>query len=131
MEHYKFEKGFNIRKFIIVFSAFILVAYGLFNARNIIIGPTLELFSPDKDMETSTNLLKINGQAANVVFISINNKPIFIDTEGLFEEKLLLSPGSNIIEVKARDRFKQEIKKIVKIYYKPSTATSTETVEES
>ena len=132
MNKYKFEKGFDVKRFVIILSIFLLVAYGLFNARNLIIGPTIEIFNPTKDMETQENVLVINGQAKNITFISLNEKPIFVDTEGLFEEKLLLAPGSNIIQIKARDRFKNEVSKIVKVYYKqnpipPGTGQSTTT----
>jgi hypothetical protein len=123
MDLYKFKKGFNIRLFVIVASVLLLVSYGIFNARNLIIGPTIEIFSPAKDMETSENVMDIKGQAKNVTSISLNEKPISVDTEGLFEEKLLLSPGSNIIEIKARDRFKKETLKTITIYYKQSTTT--------
>jgi hypothetical protein len=123
MNQYKFEKGFNIKRFVIILSVFLLVSYGIFNARNLIIGPTIEIFSPAKDMETGENVLTINGRAKNITFISLNEKPIFVNKEGLFEEKLLLSPGSNTIEIKARDRFKKETLKTIKIYYKQSTTT--------
>jgi hypothetical protein len=123
MDHYKLKKGFNVRLFLIITSVLLLISYGIFNARDLIIGPTIEIFSPAKDMETTENVIDIKGQAKNVAFISLNEKPIFVDTEGLFEEKLLLSPGSNIIEIRARDRFKKEIIKTIKIYYKQSTTT--------
>ncbi len=119
MNQYKFEKGFNIKRFVIILSVVMLVSYGLFNARNLLIGPTIEIFSPTKyTVETDNNVLTISGKTKNIAFISLNEKPISIDTEGVFQEKLLLSPGSNTIEIKGKDRFKQETKEIVKIYYK-------------
>jgi hypothetical protein len=124
MNQYKFEKGFNIKCCIIVLSVLMLISYGIFNARNLIIGPTIEIFTPTQDTETGENVFTVNGRAKNIAFISLNEKPIFIDKEGLFEEKLLLSPGSNIIEIKARDRFKNETKKTITIYYKQSTTTA-------
>jgi hypothetical protein len=126
---YEFEEGFNVRRFLIILSVILLVSYGLFNARNMIIGPTIEIFSPTKDMETAENTIDIKGKAENITFISLNEKPIFVDMDGLFEEKLLLSPGSNIIEIKARDRFKNETEKIINIYYKQSATISTTTNE--
>lgn len=123
MNKYKFESGFNIKLFIILFSVVLLVSYGIFNSRNLIIGPEIEMFSPAKDMETAENVLVIKGKVKNMTYLSLNEKPIFVDTEGLFEEKLLLSPGSNIIEIEAKDRFKNEVQKTVKVYYKQSTAT--------
>ncbi len=124
MNSYKFEKGFNIRRFVIILSVVLLVAYGIFNARNLIIGPTIDIFSPAQNTETRENLITIKGKAKNITFLSLNEKPIFVDMEGLFEEKLLLSPGSNIIEIRAKDRFKKEVLKTIKIYYKQSTTTT-------
>jgi hypothetical protein len=124
MNQYKFERGFNIRLFVIILSILLLVSYGIFNARNLLIGPTIEIFSPSKDMETGENVLTISGRAKNIASISLNQRPISIDTEGLFQEKLLLSPGSNIIEIKATDRFKKETQKTIEVYYKQSTTTS-------
>jgi hypothetical protein len=123
MNQYKFESGFNIKLFLISASVLLLISYGIFNARNLIIGPTIEIFSPTDNLETEQNILTIKGKATNISFLSLNEKPIFVNTEGLFEEKLLLSPGSNIIEIKAKDRFKKEILKTLKIYYKQSTTT--------
>jgi hypothetical protein len=123
MDHYKLKKRFNVRLFVIVISVLLLVSYGIFNARNLIMGPIIEVFDPTKDTETEANVIDVKGRAKNIAFISLNEKPIFVDKEGLFEEKLLLSPGSNIIEIKARDRFKKEIVKTIKIYYKQSTTT--------
>ena len=126
---YEFEGGFNVRRFLIILSVFLLVSYGLFNARNLIIGPTIEIFSPTKDIETKDNTINVKGRAKNITFISLNERPIFVDVDGLFEEKLLLSPGSNIIEIKARDRFKKETEKIINIYYKQSATVGTTTNE--
>jgi len=118
MNNYKFEKGFNIRRFVIILSVVLLVSYGIFNARNLIFGPTIEIYSPAQNTETRENLITIKGKAKNITFLSLNSKPIFVDMEGLFEEKLLLSPGSNIIEIRAKDRFKNEVLKTLKVYYK-------------
>lgn len=120
---YKFENGFNIKLFVITASILLLVSYGIFNARSLITGPTIEIFSPVTETETNEKVITIRGKAENMSFISMNEKPIFVDGGGLFEEKLLLSPGSNIIEIKAKDRFKKEITKTIKIYYKQSTTT--------
>ena len=118
MNQYKFERGFNIKLFVITASIILLISYGLCNARNLIMGATIEIFSPTPNLETEQNILVIKGRAKNISFLSLNEKPIFVDTEGLFEEKLLLSPGSNIIEIRAKDRFKKEVLETIKVYYK-------------
>jgi hypothetical protein len=125
MNQYKFNSGFNLKLFVVIASVVLLVTYGLFNARDMLIGPTLEIFSPDKNIETKSNMLSIKGRAENISFISLNDKPIHVDTEGFFEEKLLLDPGQNIIEIKARDRFRKEVAQTINVYYKQGATTST------
>jgi hypothetical protein len=120
---YKFEGGFNLRHFLFILSVILLVSYGLFNARNLIMGPIVEIYSPTGNIETTENVLTVKGRATNITSLTLNEKTIFVDKEGMFQEKLLLSPGSNIIEIKAKDRFKKEIKKTIEIYYKQSTTT--------
>lgn len=95
-----------------------LIGYGVFNGRNLILGPTIEITYPKDNMETTEKLIAIRGKANNVVFLSLNNRPIFIDTENNFEEKLLLYPGFNIISIYGKDRFKNEVIKEFRLYYK-------------
>src|SRR3989338_9459475 len=90
---YEFEGGFNVRRFLIILSVFLLISYGLFNARNLIIGPTIEIFSPSSETETKENTIIIKGRAKNITFLSLNERPIFVDKEGFFEERLLISAG--------------------------------------
>ena len=114
------SSGFNVRKTAIIIAVVLIVVYGMFNARNIIIGPEIEIISPNPESETTENLVIIRGVAKNVTFLSLNNRAIFMDQEGNFKEKLLLSPGFNIISLYGRDRFKQEVTEEFKIYYKQS-----------
>ena len=118
MNQSKLEDGFNMRIFVITLSVFLLVVYGFFNAKDLILGPKIEIFNPVQNLETTNNTIIISGRAQNTAFISLNQKPIQVDKQGLFQEKLLLSPGSNIIEIKAKDRFNKEVLKSLNIYYK-------------
>jgi hypothetical protein len=45
----------------------------------------------------------------------MNDRPIFLDEKGNFEEKFLAYPGSSTIIIKARDRFGRETEKVTKI----------------
>ncbi len=110
-------QSFNVKRLFTIFIVLSLVSYGLFNARNIIIGPKIEIFTPSNLSETKSNTIEIKGVAKNATYISLNERPISVDTSGLFDEKLLLSPGSNLIEIKARDRFKKETSQTIQIYY--------------
>ena len=118
MNYYKLENGFNIKKTIITISVFLLVIYGLFNSRNIILGPKIKIFTPMADSETKNNAIVVKGLAQNVTFLSLNNRIIYVNKEGVFEGSLILVPGFNTIEIKARDRFGKEDEENFKIYYK-------------
>lgn len=123
MNKYDFENGFNIRFFIVMASIVLLVCYGLFNARNLLLGPSIEIMSPIPESETTENIMTVKGKVKNMTYLSLNQRAISVDKEGLFEEKLILSPGFNTIEIKATDRFKKEAVKTISIYYKQSTTT--------
>ena len=125
MDKCKFTGGFNIRKFVILLSFFLVILYGVFNARNLILGPSIEIFTPLlPETETTENTITLKGRVENMTFLSLNERPIFADTEGVFEEQLLLSPGFNIITLKAQDRFKKEVQKTIRVYYRQSTTTN-------
>ena len=116
MNQYKLHSGFNIRRALISLALVMLVGYGLFNARNIILGPSIEILAPQAGAETADTTVMIRGIAKNITFVSLNERPILVDTSGIFEEKLLLSPGFNTIRVYARDRFNKETEEIISIY---------------
>lgn len=117
---YPCERGFNFKTFIIITSVILLISYGFFNSRQLLFGPSVEIFNPNNNLETSENMITVKGRVKNMSYLSLNEKPIYTNTEGVFEEKLLLSPGFNIIAVKARDRFKNETEEKIRVYYKES-----------
>ena len=78
-------------------------------------GPQLNITSPTSGTSTDQTFISIEGFAGNVSFITMNDNQIFIDESGVFKEKLLLAPGYNIIEVKAKDRFGRIISRKVYI----------------
>ncbi len=118
------------KTFIITTLVILLISYGIFNSRELLFGPSLEILSPTNATETTNKVVIVKGRVKNMSYLSLNERPIYADTEGLFEEKLLLSPGFNIIAVKAKDRFKNESEEMIKIYYKEpmwNEGTSTNT----
>ena len=118
MNHYKIQSQKNIRKIIFSLIIVFIISYGIFNARYIISGPNIHILSPNTNTEIKSDTMTIRGVAKNTTYISINQRPIYINTEGFFEEEVLLYPGFNNIEIRAIDRFKQEEKEIIKIYSK-------------
>lgn len=89
--------------------------YSLYEARNIIRGPVLEVFEPTDGSEIENPLIEIKGVAQNISAISINDRAITVDKEGVFNEKLLLSPGYNIIKLSAEDKFGRHTEKMLEL----------------
>jgi len=83
----------------------LLVAYVLFQAKNLILGPRLTISEPRDGMHLTNELVTITGVAKNVSAISLNDNPIFVDKEGVFREKLIAAPGYSIIKMSVEDRF--------------------------
>jgi len=95
--------------------AIILCAYIYNQSKTYLKGPQLNITSPTSGTSTDQTFIPIEGFAGNVSFITMNDNQIFIDESGVFKEKLLLAPGYNIIEVKAKDRFGRIISRKVYI----------------
>ena len=109
----------------------IIGVYSFYQARKLIAGPEINIKSPENGATVSQPLVDITGTASNIKDISLDDRPIFIDQQGNFDEKLLLPSGYTIITLKAHDRFKHYTEKTLELYYDAplpvasTTATST------
>ncbi len=83
----------------------LVIGYSYYQARSFLTGPSITILSPQSGAALKDALVDINGRAENISHIALNDRPISIDEEGTFREKLLLSPGYNIMEITAEDRF--------------------------
>jgi hypothetical protein len=59
------------------------------------------------------------GRVERAKEVLLDDRPIFIDLEGNFAERLLLNNGYNIISIKAKDAQQRETKRTLEIVYKP------------
>lgn len=98
--------------------AILVVVYGIFQARNLINGPEIAIFTPANGSELTAALVNISGNAQNIASITLNGKSIKVNPKGDFSEPLLLTNGYNIISIKAEDRFKRTTEKQLQLIYK-------------
>lgn len=96
----------------------LLIAYSLYQARALLVGPQVSIESPQDGQVVEDPLVVMEGQSKNIAWISLNDRQIFTNEEGVWSEKLLVSPGLSIMTVKARDRFGRETEKSVRIVLK-------------
>lgn len=90
-------------------------SYSLYQGRFLIFGPQVWVDNL-KDGETvSSPVVTLTGRAKNVAWLTLNDRQIFMDEEGRWSEKLVVSEGLSIITVKARDRFGHEVNKNLQV----------------
>ncbi|MFC1721124.1 hypothetical protein ACFLY0_00385 [Patescibacteria group bacterium] len=123
----------NILKIILLILIIVIVSgYILYQSRNLLIGPQVSITSPDNYSSTNEDFVIISGTTKNVSSVSINDRPIFIDTTGNFVDAIVLAPGYNIITVKAVGRFGKEIFETLELVFKaPKEIEAPESVETS
>lgn len=109
----------HLFKLLLCIGAFaVLFGYAAFRAKDLVLGPRLEIASPSSGAVIDESLVEIQGEAKNISFLTLNGNKIFTDEEGFFKEKLLLSYGYNVITVAAKDRFGRVNTKTIQLVYK-------------
>ena len=98
-----------------------IAGYSIFEARGIILGPDIVIRSPENGSGFVDSLIEIEGQAKNISYINLNDSPLAISEKGNFKEKFLLSPGYNILELDAKDRFGRQKTIYLELFYKLET----------
>ena len=96
----------------------IVVGYGAFRAKDLAEGPRLEIISPLNGSSSHDALINIQGTAQNISFLTLNGNKIFTNEAGSYDEKILLSPGYNIVTLEARDRFGRTVTKELQLTYR-------------
>lgn len=107
-----------IKNTLLFLAVFILVFFTVFELRKVLVGPVIAISHPYDGYTTPTSSITLKGNAQNVAFIFLNNRQIFIERDGAFEETIALFPGYNIIELVARDRFNSETMERVRVIFK-------------
>lgn len=86
-----------------ILALFTIIGYALYQGRALIEGPVITITTPKNGTTTDESLTLIAGTAKHAKDLRLDGRPIFIDTEGRFAEKLLLLYGYNIIQLTATD----------------------------
>ena len=105
---------------ITIFVFLALGGYGLFQAREILTGPTLTIDQPKDGMTVSSSTspeITISGEARNISFLSLNGLQIFTDGNGKFSRQVALLQGLNVVSLEAKDKFNKSVKKSLQVIY--------------
>src|SRR3989344_7814887 len=103
---------------IIIITVLCIGGYALYESRNLMEGPKITILEPKNGSTIKNQLATIKGETKNISYISLNDRQIFVDEQGIFQEKLLLSDGYNIIKLHVKDKFGREVEKMIELIYK-------------
>ncbi|MEK7618458.1 MAG: helix-turn-helix domain-containing protein [Patescibacteria group bacterium] len=77
--------------------------------------PPLEITSPQNFSVIEKSFVEISGRTDPGAAITINNQPVFVDSQGKFTSQVSLSPGSKELVIIARNRFNKSITKTLNV----------------
>ena len=101
---------------------FLLIAvFVFFNSRQLIFGVKIKNVSITDNQKFTGSLLKVSGNAKNALFIALDGREVSVDQSGYFEETITLSPGYNIVNITAKDKFGNIDEKNYKVIYDAGT----------
>ncbi len=102
---------FKIRVIAGIVFAVCLILYSVFAFYDYFEGPKITIQSPTDGHATSSSVIHIIGSTKHATSISLNNRPIYIDESGKFDEMEHLELGYNIIRLRIQDRFGRILEK--------------------
>jgi hypothetical protein len=112
------ETKFYLKAIIIVCFLAIIFSYGVFEIWNYATGPKITITSPTNGSVVNESLITISGQTRNAQKITLNDRPIVVNENGDFSEKMLLSYDYNVLTLKAEDRFGKIAEQKLQLVYK-------------
>lgn len=83
---------------------FTLSIYVIFQARFLLIGPQIVLRETPAPVQ-SARVVTLTGTAFNIARLWLNDRPIFTNPQGEFEEALVLESGYTVATLRAKDRY--------------------------
>ena len=98
----------------------LIVAYVIFQARFLITGPQISLTN-EPATQHNERVVTLTGETHNITHLWLNDRPIFTDENGNFEEALVLENGYTITTLRASDRYGREAKLERSFVYTPAS----------
>jgi len=93
------------------------VGYIYFQSADFIQGPVVVIDSPQNGASVAHPLVTIEGHVKHIARFTLNGLQIFADSNGHFEEQLLLAPGYTIMSIEGHDRFNRNTESTLELVY--------------
>ena len=99
-----------------------IVIYTFFVSKDLIFGVKIKNVAVNglpmqSDEKVTDSVMNVTGVAKNAISLTLNGRDISIDQQGNFNETIVLLPGYNVIDIKAKDKFGHSDEKNYKLIY--------------
>lgn len=106
----------------------LVLAYVVFQARYLIIGPQIVLVE-ESGVTQNQRQIFLTGHAYNISHLWLNGRSIFTNAQGDFKEALILENGYTVVTLRAEDRYGREAKITRSFVYTPACLTQSSYVQ--
>lgn len=113
IQYYDLRKRLEV-VFIIIL-VLIAVAYGAFRAYPLVAGPSILLYGLQDGDYVASSTFEVSGQVKRSTSITLQGRPITIDTEGRFSETLVAQAPYTILVLEAKDAYGESVVKTIKV----------------
>ncbi len=104
-----------------IFSVIVVgvMGYFIYEIGFLISPPALVIESPAEDIEVMDAKINIKGRVDYDTFVKINDQSIVVGDDGIFNQEIVLTPGLNILNIKATNRLDKESSVVRRIVFSP------------
>lgn len=110
--------NFRVRNLLIIIFLALFAAYFIYEAQDYLYGFSAEIIYPADGQYLESSAVTVRGKVTGAAFITLNGRQILTDESGMFAEELLLAPGINVIDLEAKSRFGEHIRKTSRVVLK-------------
>lgn len=93
----------------------VAVLYGAFRAYPLVAGPSITVYSPADNEYVASSTFEVSGQVLRANVITLQGRPITIDTEGHFTETLVSQAPYTILVLVAQDTYGNSVSKTIRV----------------
>ncbi len=113
LELYDLRK--KLERYSLIGLVLVAVMYGIYRAYPLMAGPSLEVISPVDGEIVASSTFQVLGRVKRAKVITLQGRPITIDTDGGFMETLVASPPYTILVFTATDTYGKTVTKVIRV----------------
>jgi hypothetical protein len=107
-----------VKLVILAIGLLLMLVYIAFQARFLISGPQITLTDEASKLQNE-RLVYLSGEAFNISRLWLNDRQIYTDAQGNFDEALILENGYTVATLRAEDRYGRETRVKQDFIYAP------------